>query len=161
MEIAFVRVPGQRDRIYVHRSDGSEASWEFPTFGDAPPHDLVHLIVEAAFGLRRGFWGLVDSGVDPARINAAANRKGGADKYAGFAADLREILRAEDLAAAFSNPYSAAPPDVPAERAEAVRAAVRRAAAAWRAIRGKGALKMRFEPADPCAAFDSGALFAG
>jgi hypothetical protein len=49
-----------------------------------PPHDLVHLVVEAAFGLAQGFWGRVDAGVDPAAIMAVANRKGGGNRYAGF-----------------------------------------------------------------------------
>src|SRR5204862_1804076 len=53
---------------------------------------------EEMFGLREGFWGRVDRGVDPARINADANRVGGANKYAGFGADLRELLLAEALA---------------------------------------------------------------
>jgi hypothetical protein len=69
-----------RDRIYVVRPDGSEVHWAFPTYGDDPPHDLIHLVVEAAFGLRRGFWGRVDAGADPAAISAEANRKGGKDK---------------------------------------------------------------------------------
>jgi hypothetical protein len=34
MEVSFVRIRGQRDRICVHRTDGSEVSWVFPTYGD-------------------------------------------------------------------------------------------------------------------------------
>ena len=45
-----------------------------------------------------GFWGRVDRGVDPARINAEANRIGGKDKYAGFGDDLRGLYLAEALA---------------------------------------------------------------
>ena len=67
LRASFVRVAGQRDRIYVLRSDGSEVSWVFPTYGDMVPHDLVHVVVESAFGLKNGFWGRVDAGVDPAR----------------------------------------------------------------------------------------------
>jgi hypothetical protein len=74
LQASFLRVPGQRDRIHVRRSDGSETSWVFPSYGTLLPHDLVHLVVESAFGLRRGFWGLVDGGADPARINEEANR---------------------------------------------------------------------------------------
>lgn len=99
MRARFVRTQGAPDRVYVRRGDGSETSWSFPTYGDAVPHDLVHLVVEEELGLRGGFWGRVDRGVDPARINAEANRRGGKDKYAGFGADLRELYLAEDLAA--------------------------------------------------------------
>src|SRR5262249_37159052 len=98
MEVSFVRVRGQRDRIYVHRTDGSEVSWGFPTYGDELPHDLIHLVVEAAFGVRRGFWGRVDAGADPARVNDEANRLGGAEKYRGFGDDRAELLLAEGLA---------------------------------------------------------------
>ena len=136
-----MRVPGARDRIYLRRSDGTEVSWEFATYGDNVPHDLVHLVVESAFGLRRGFWGLVDSGVDPARVNAIANRKGGADKYSAFGGDQREILLAEALAAALSQTLE--DPSAVLERqgvqlkldpllVERVRAELRRLTALWR-----------------------------
>src|SRR6478736_3934875 len=91
----FVRTVGERDRVYVRRSDGSETSWVFPSFGDGLPHDLVHLVVEQDFGVRDGFWGRVDRGVEPAAINAEANRVGGKGKYAGFGPDLQQLLLAE------------------------------------------------------------------
>ena len=65
LNASFVRTVGDRDRIYVRRSDGSEVNWVFPTFGDAPPHDMIHLVVESAFGVTQGFWGRVDAGIDP------------------------------------------------------------------------------------------------
>ncbi|EYF03497.1 hypothetical protein [Chondromyces apiculatus] len=74
LEASFVRVQGQHDRIYVHRGDGSEVSWTFPSAGHFLPHDLFHLVAEGAFGLRHGFWGRVGDGIDPARINDEANR---------------------------------------------------------------------------------------
>jgi hypothetical protein len=94
----FVRVAGERDRVYVRRSDGSETSWVFPSYGEGLPHDLVHLVVEGDFGVRAGFWGRVDRGVEPAKINSDASRRGRAGKYAAFGADLRELLLAEALA---------------------------------------------------------------
>src|SRR5258706_12059736 len=97
MRIRFVRTSGAPDRVYVRRSDGSETSWSFPTYGDAVPHDLVHLVVEDAFAIADGFWGRVDRGVDPARINADANRTGGTNKYAGLGDDLRGLYLAEPL----------------------------------------------------------------
>jgi hypothetical protein len=98
MTIRFVRIAGEADRIYVRRSDGSETSWTFPSFGIEVPHDLVHLVVESKFGLRQGFWGRVDAGVDPVKVNQQANRNGGKDKYAGFGEDLTELYLAEALA---------------------------------------------------------------
>lgn len=98
MEVAFVRAAGKRDRIYVQRADGSEVSWSFPSYGDGLPHDLVHLVVESAFGIRDGFWGRVEAGVDPERVNAEANQRGGADKYKGFGRDLKHLFLAEALA---------------------------------------------------------------
>jgi hypothetical protein len=98
MQVRFVRTAGAPDRVYVRRSDGSETSWSFPSYGNGLPHDMVHLAVEEAFRIRDGFWGRVDGGVDPARINADANRIGGKQKYAGFGDDLRGLLLAEALA---------------------------------------------------------------
>ena len=94
----FVRVVGERDRVYVRRSDGSETSWVFASYGDGLPHDLVHLVVEQDHGLREGFWGRVDRGAAPGAITELANTLGGKDKFAGFGADQRELMLAEALA---------------------------------------------------------------
>jgi hypothetical protein len=156
-----VRTAGERDRIYVTRSDGSEASWVFPTYGDALPHDLVHLVVESAFGLTQGFWGRVDGGADPAAITAEANRKGGKDKYAGFGPDRRELLLAEALANApwsedperileqLRQVYAAAesPADVLSrERVDEVRSTLADLGRRWREMRPKGAIDLSFDP---------------
>jgi hypothetical protein len=168
MDVSFVRVRGQRDRIYVRRTDGSEVSWVFPTYGDELPHDLVHLVVEAAFGVRQGFWGRVDAGVDPARVNDEANRVGGANKYRGFGDDRRDLLLAEALAGApwlnadasvarqcetiVENCARSGVGPLPAlslERVGEVRAALLRLREQWRAIGDKGTIKLRFDPAFP------------
>lgn len=167
MEVSFVRVRGQRDRIYVRRTDGSEVSWVFPTYGDELPHDLIHLVVEAAFGVRQGFWGRVDAGVDPARANDEANRTGGPDKYRGFGDDRREILLAEGLAggrwldrelsdegrregiAESCEKLGIKLPDaVTLERMEQVRAVLGRLRQEWRAIEAKGTIKLQFDARD-------------
>lgn len=96
----FDRVSERRDRACVRRSDGSEVAWETPSYGGALPHDAVHLIVESAFGLRWGLWGLVEGGADPGRINAEASRaRATGGQYEGFGADVAELLAAEALAA--------------------------------------------------------------
>ncbi|HEV8325042.1 MAG TPA: hypothetical protein VG389_25735 [Myxococcota bacterium] len=168
MRIAFVRTHGQPDRVYVRRSAGGEVSWSFPTYGDGLPHDLVHLVVESAFGVREGFWGRVDAGADPARLNAQANRSGGADKYAGFGADQRDLLLAEVLAGLSwwvaeltdADRVSAArdacakvgvtpPPSVAPAAMAAVRATLERLGARWRALLPKGSLELAYDPAHP------------
>jgi len=175
---SFVRVRGQRDRIYVHRSDGSEVSWVFPTYGEGLPHDLVHLVVEAAFGLRTGFWGRVDAGVDPARVNdearlrgaRAARSKGGAEKYLGFGADRAELMLAEGLAAApwFDPEVSEAavvetcarlgaraPGSLTPERVHDVRSVLLALRTRWRRIETKGTLRLEFFADDPSRGFDA------
>ncbi len=98
IHIAFVRTFERPDRMHVRRADGTEVSWTFPTYGDALPHDLVHLVVEAAFGLRDGFWGKVAGGMDPRRANAQSDAPGTGEKYAGFGADRSALLLSEALA---------------------------------------------------------------
>lgn len=101
MKVTFVKKPGQRDRIYVQRDDGTETSWSFPSYGRGLPHDLVHLLVEAEFGLGDGIWARVAAGADLDRINAQANQAGGkiADKYRALGDDLSGVLASEALAA--------------------------------------------------------------
>ena len=69
LEASFVRNRGDRDRVYVTRSDGTSTGWDFPTYGDGLPHDLCHLVVEDGLGLAGGFWGLVDQHVDVGLVN--------------------------------------------------------------------------------------------
>lgn len=165
LRAAFVRVVGERDRIYVTRSDGSEVSWPFPTYGDSLPHDLVHLVVESAFHVSRGFWGRVDAGADPAVITAEANRKGGRDKYAAYGLDQRELLLAEALANA---PWSSeterviesiraacgdfglsVPELLTHERVEQTKRSLAELALRWRGLRPKGALDLSFDAKAP------------
>jgi hypothetical protein len=160
---SFVRTVGERDRVYVTRSDGTQASWVFPSYGDALPHDLVHLVVESAFGLALGFWGRVDAGADPAAINAEANRTGGRDKYAAFGPDRTELLLAEavanlrwlaedasgrsladDLRAACASGGLPEPADLSSDRMERVRDRLRSLTRQWRALVPKGAIELAF-----------------
>lgn len=170
---AFVRTVGERDRIYVVRSDGSEVSWVFPTYGDALPHDLIHLVVEAAFGLARGFWGRVDAGADPGAIMAEANRRGGGNKYSGFGPGPSELLLAEALAnpgwlvgepstealresiiTACREAELSVPESLSAERIDQVRAVLKSLASRWRGLNPKGTVTLPFESRDPSGAFD-------
>jgi hypothetical protein len=154
----------QPDRIYVTRSDGSEATWSFPAYGDGLPHDLVHLVVESAFGLKRGFWGRVDEGADPGMISAMANRIGGKNKYAAFGEDQSELILAEalaapttwnlgDFAAAFSATCEhmgiASTAEFDPARITLARDILSHLSNRWRNLLPKGALNASFNRADP------------
>jgi hypothetical protein len=163
LKATFLRSEGERDRIYVTRSDGSEVGWAFPTYGAGLPHDLVHLVVETVFSLSRGFWGKVDEGADPGRISDEANRKGGADKYAAFGPDQADLQRAEILAGARWSevtvaadvevavkeaglgPFSAVSPERVLETRRALEVLQRR----WAQLLPKGSLSLTFDRDSP------------
>jgi hypothetical protein len=167
LRATFVRSAGERDRIYVTRSDGSEVSWPFPTYGDGLPHDLVHLVVEACCGLRGGFWGRVDSGADPGRVNAEANRAGGQGKYAAFGPDQADLQVAETLAgapwrlegasheqitasiSAQCDRLGVPVPDLSAEQTQRIRSALVKLKRRWRGLGPKGSLSLTFQPDRP------------
>jgi hypothetical protein len=172
MEVSFVRTQGAPDRIYVRRTAGGEVSWSFPTYGAELPHDLVHLVVEAAFDLRDGIWAAVDAGLDLARANAQANRKGGARKYAGTGLDRPSVYLSEALAGAGWGQAGASdgerrsaiqsngallrveiPASVTLERIAQVREKLDQLRERWRTLVPKGAIVLPFDPADPPASF--------
>ncbi len=68
----FTRHREANDHVQVIRSNETSTEWEFPNYGDALPHDLVHFIVEEGLGLTGGFWGLVDDGADVVMVNDQA-----------------------------------------------------------------------------------------
>ncbi len=86
-----------RDRYYAVRSDGSEVSW---ATASAPglPHDLAHLVVESVLGLGRGFWRLVEAGMEPDRTRAVA------EHTAGAADGLDDLMVAERVVSAVFGP---------------------------------------------------------
>ena len=161
IEVRFVRSEGARDRIWVTRPDGSQASWAFPSFGDTLPHDLVHLVIERHVELRDGVWGLVAGGVDLERINAIANRRGGAGKYeAALGTSCDDLYRAEALAIA---PWLTADPptlrtsvaevcrdagvhapEITDAAFEAIRSELLELLPRWRALRPKGTLVLHY-----------------
>jgi hypothetical protein len=167
LRATFVRTAGERDRVYVTRSNGSQVDWSFPTYGNGLPHDLVHLVVEACFGLRSGSWGRVDAGADPRLINADANRTGGKEKYAAFGPEQTELQIAEALAgatwwleSAFHEQLAESVavqcrrlgvpvPDLAPEQTARVRSALARLTQRWRALLPKGSLSLTFRTDRP------------
>ena len=166
MQVTFVRTVGEKDRIYVVRDDGSESSWSFASYGPRLPHDLVHLVVESITGLRPGLWGRVAAGADMRRINAAANRMGGKDKYKALGDDISDVLVSEALAIA---PWSdeslddvacldaiaknaadmgvALPDSIEENTVAAVRARLSELRREWRQLVPKGSIRLSFPDA--------------
>ena len=50
----FVRTVGERDKVYVRRSDGSETSWVFPTYGDVHTSQIAMASFSDVMGSRAG-----------------------------------------------------------------------------------------------------------
>ena len=69
LSVSFTRHRGRNDQVEVTRSNGTSVSWDFPSYGDVLPHDMIHLVVEEGLGMQDGFWGLVDQGADVAMLN--------------------------------------------------------------------------------------------
>jgi hypothetical protein len=100
LEASFVKHRQRRDRIYVRRQDGTSVSWDFPSYGDGLPHDLIHLVVENGLGLDDGFWGLIDGGVDVTLIDNQATLVGHGTALADQpGVDLSGLDRAEQMVA--------------------------------------------------------------
>jgi hypothetical protein len=72
LSVSFTRHRGRNDQVEVTRSNGTSVSWDFPSYGDVLPHDMIHLVVEEGLGMQDGFWGLVDQGADVVTVNEQA-----------------------------------------------------------------------------------------
>ena len=99
--------------IRIYRGVGSDAleakasgraAIRFVTPHKGPvPHDAVHLFVERAFGLQRGFWGLVAEGLAPDDLQALASAGGHPSASRAGAPDpgIVQLLQAERLVEIF------------------------------------------------------------
>ena len=158
---------GGRDVAKVTRRDGSTVSWSTPSYGGALPHDAVHLVIESAFGLRLGLFGLVDRGADPGAVNREVALARRADRRpTGFGHDLDELLTAEalcavhwydpalgparrrDIAARCAD-FGAPLPDSSALQKLGRVVVVMRALRADFRARGERGLVLRYRPSDP------------
>lgn len=101
------------DRIMIRWPDGRAAETRFPKKGPVP-HDAVHHIVEQELGLKRGFWGMVASGVPPEQVQERAKAGGhaSASRRKTPDADIVELLQAERLVECFEADIWGEPGDV-------------------------------------------------
>lgn len=66
--IEFHKVPGGRYHSVLHRPDGVSVRLQGGGYNriggevERVPHDIAHLIVEDAFGIQRGLWGVLAAG---------------------------------------------------------------------------------------------------
>jgi hypothetical protein len=105
LEVTFVRRRGQRDKVYVRHDDGASTGWAFPTYGDALPHDLCHLVVEDELALADGFWGMVAQRVEVALVNNQATLvRDGRPLADDPAADFAGLDQAEAAVAVLAGP---------------------------------------------------------
>lgn len=96
---SFTRRRGERDQVQVVRTDGTKTEWEFPSYGDALPHDLVHFIVEEGLGLTDGFWGLIDDGADVVMVNDQAVLSRNGEPLREPLVDFTGLVKAEEAVA--------------------------------------------------------------
>lgn len=86
--------------MHVTRGDGTSLAWDFPSYHDVLPHDLVHFVVEKGLGLTDGFWGLVDHGADVAIVgDQAVLTRGGMPLTNLPGADFAGLVQAEETVA--------------------------------------------------------------
>jgi hypothetical protein len=65
---------GKYDAVELHRQDGRIERLENPKQGLAP-HDMIHVVIEQSLGLRRGFIGMVLSGLPMAMADQPRERE--------------------------------------------------------------------------------------
>ena len=99
LSASFTRRPGERDLVHVVRTDGTETEWEFPGYGDALPHDLVHFVVEQGLGLKDGFWGLLDDGAEVVWVSDQAVLSRNGEPLREPAVNFSGLVKAEEAVA--------------------------------------------------------------
>jgi hypothetical protein len=151
LEVAFVRQRGRRDRIYVTRQDSSTTAWDFPSYGDGLPHDLVHLVVESGLGIVDGFWGLVDRGVDVSLVdNQACLVRAGRPLVDEPGFDASGLLRAEEAVAVIgaADPVTALPGWLSATTVAAIRDRLADLGRCWRQLEDGVAITLGYTTTD-------------
>jgi hypothetical protein len=100
------------DIVEIAGAGVSASRFEFPKKGPIP-HDFVHLAVEQALGLKRGFWGMIAEGVAPGDIQEIAKVGGhaSASRAEVPAAEIVELIQAERVVECFEADFWGAPAD--------------------------------------------------
>lgn len=170
-EITFVKATsGTRYHSILHRRDGVEVRLEGGSWnkvgGPAQrvPHDIAHLLVEEAFGLDRGLWGVLAAGgtVQNASVVGGRQPPQAARRAKAIVAPARPMLQqAEVLVRAVADLALAdtprdvgaldravgarwAVPGVTADQLEATCRALQTAGVEWAAVPPGGDLRLRW-----------------
>lgn len=172
LHATFVRTAERRDRAHVELADGTAMRWNWASLGDRLPHDLVHLLIESAFGLCEGYWGQVARGVDMAHLAATPEADGPALSQPARTQLVQAEAAAALLAPSWTNPagpisvsvalLAAAcarlgvppPAGVTAVSLRHARTMLDRCSKQWVALRGEGSLTLPFPfppPVEPAA----------
>lgn len=167
MKLAFRRLGAYGSECEVRRDDGVRLHVRAAPTRHAPPHDLAHAVVESALGLSRGFWATVAAGAifEGMILQAGRQRPHAREQSAALIrANGTFILQAEVLVSALMRvtkegldgrpddtcklvreAQSAVPigayPITAGELVQVV-AALREAAASWRALPDAGAIEI-------------------
>ncbi|HEY5250683.1 MAG TPA: hypothetical protein VIJ09_03440 [Acidimicrobiales bacterium] len=147
LKATFVRHRERRDRIYVTRQDGTSTFWDFPSYGDQLPHDLVHLVVETELGLADGFWGMVDQGVEVTLIdNQATLVRQGRPLVGQPGFDFFDLTRAEEAVADLGATYLSgkAPPEISPSAVATIRQRLHDLGREWRGLTDGAAISLTF-----------------
>ena len=169
-EIVFFKQPGTRYHSVLHRSDGVQVRLEGGSWNKVGgpagrvPHDIAHLLVEEAFGLDRGLWGVLAAGgtVQNASVIAGRQPPNAAKRAEAIVAPARPVLQqAEVLVRAVADAaVEGRPRDVAtfqaacgerwrvdgttAEELEGICRALQRAGVEWAAVPDRGELRLRW-----------------
>ena len=159
MLIRFTRLTNERHRLEFVRDDGTSEARELET-RSALLHDLVHYAVETTLGLRQSFFALVASGVDITAFAVPKEKRTfqipveavQTEHIVGhLQVEMADGALIEDfngsLAAACLVLGQAAPPPIPAETLDRLRAQVRDLWRRWQEIPPGGTLELEFPAA--------------
>lgn len=156
LQIAITK-GAKADAVQIARAGAAPLRFDFLKKGPIP-HDVVHLFVEGALGMTRGFWGMVASGVDPAEIQEIAKAAGHASATRAMPPEphIVQLIQAErlvecfeadlwspgadkqtfrEVAAAACDSSHVPCPDLPDSVVEGIRSRIAEFAHDWRAVR--------------------------
>jgi hypothetical protein len=105
MKVVFTKTGKKNNWVRALLGETEVAS--FP-WRDHPglPHDLIHCVVEPAFNLKKGFWGLLSVGMDYRKLKAQLETAKSTSTTRELAAgDWHELYLSEALVAVFQSDH--------------------------------------------------------